>query len=43
MKGRRDLTEDARQWAMTMHLAGVAAGLAILVIALLAHRLGFMG
>jgi hypothetical protein len=43
MKRRRDPTEDARQWRLTARLAGVAAGLAILVIVLLAHRLGIVG
>jgi uncharacterized membrane protein len=43
MKRRPDPTEDARQWRLTDRLAGVAFGLAILVIVLLAHRLGIVG
>jgi hypothetical protein len=43
MTPRRDPTEDARQWRLTIGLAVVAIGLALLVIGLLARRLGIAG
>jgi hypothetical protein len=43
MKRRPDPTEDARQWRLTARLAGVAFALALIVIGLLAHRLGIAG
>jgi hypothetical protein len=43
MKRRPDPTEDARQWRLTFGLASVAFGLALLVIGLLARRLGIVG
>jgi hypothetical protein len=43
MTPRRDPAEDARQWRLTARLAGVAFALALLVIGLLAHRLGIAG
>jgi hypothetical protein len=43
MKGRPDLTEDARQWAMTFLLVRVAVVLTGLGAFLLARRLGMLG
>jgi hypothetical protein len=43
MNRRRDPREDARAQLVTARLLAAAIGLAILVVVLLARRLGFMG
>ncbi|WP_256366615.1 hypothetical protein [Methylocapsa sp. S129] len=43
MNRRRDPIEDTRQWRITYALACVAFSLALLVIGLLARRLGIAG